>query len=432
MYDIAVHSGGYVGLTCAIHFAKAGKRVLCYDPDRTVVDGINSGTPKANEFLGYLGNTYPRENLQATNVFEETLACDVHFLAVPSEKDDEPWMSIVQSCLGMIARERAGKKTLVIIESTLQPGAVDSFIRANPSLISDTLEIAVCPRRDWFADAAKNLSSLPRVVGGYTPSATDWACDVLSAVTPREKLMPTSYRTAEVTKALENALFHAPIALCHSLALAYPELDIAEAARLAATHWRFESFGGLHLNLGTSGRCVPIGSKYLRDGAGDQVVDLLDSVLDTEDEMPEAVAQAITRRVVPNARILILGVAYRPGFHDAGMSGGLRVAGAFMSPVKIDFVDPVFADHEIVNLARDKYRVQNFEVVDVTALHEERLATYDAVILATPHAQFADLPDRFTRLGQVLFDARGAWQSRRQVFRERGILYLNVGSPGWR
>lgn len=429
---VAVHALGYVGWSAAVAFSMNGEKVIAYDPDRRTIDAINNGTPRAGDFLEYLGKVDYQKNLVATNVFEDTLECDVHILAVPSEKDDEPWMQIVESCLSMIARERAGKKTLVIIESTLQPGAVDGFIKANPSLISEDLELAVCPRRDWFCDASKNLSTLPRVVGGYTPSATDWACDVLSIVTPREKLMKTSYRTAELTKALENALFHAPIALCHSLALAYPELDIAEAARLAATHWRFESFGGLHLNLGTSGRCVPLGTKYLREGAGDQIVDLLDSVLDTEDEMPEAVAQAITRRVAPHARILILGVAYRPGFRDAGMSGGLRVAAAFTSPVKIDFCDPVFADHEITALARDKYRVQNFGVVDVASLHEERLATYDAVILATPHAQFADLPERFTRLGQVLFDARGVWRSHHEAFRDRGILHLNVGSSGWR
>lgn len=426
--DIVIHAGGYVGLTAGIHYANAGKRVLVCDPDPDVVFGINTGTPKANEFLGYLGHTYPRELLRATTEIHDTIGCDVHVIAVPSEAGDEPYMDIVGRVLGELAVYRRDAKTLVIIESTMQPGAVDGFLAGNPDL--SRLTIAVAPRRDWFASKDKHLGNLYRVVGGVTPEATAWAVDVISVVTPVDKIMQTDYRTAEVVKPLENALFHAPIALCHSLALAYPHLDMAEATRMAATHWRFESFGGLHLNAAVGGRCIPLAAKYLRDGAGDQTLDLIDAMLDIEEAMPEAVAQAITKRVGLGARVLILGVGYRPEFKDAGMSPGLRVAAWLPRDTYVDFCDPFFPNDELLSLAGGKHQMSNCGVAAIEQLDGPFLGQYQAVLLATPHAAFETIPEKLS-CGQLVFDARGAWLNHKESFRNRGILWIRTGSPDW-
>src|SRR5690349_6044860 len=54
MNKIAIHGLGYVGLTAAVHWARAGWTVLAYDRDTKVIDALRSGTPRAGEFLSYL------------------------------------------------------------------------------------------------------------------------------------------------------------------------------------------------------------------------------------------------------------------------------------------------------------------------------------------------------------------------------------------
>jgi len=250
---IVIHGLGYVGLTCAAHFAKSGVNVIGYDPDQSVVDAINAGKPKAGEFLGYLGDNIQGLPFRATTDFTEVCAHRIHIIAVPTEKDGEPWMLLVRRVVWTLL-DVLPIGSLIIIESTLTPGTIDQLMKEYTG--EHGCLVAHAPRRDWFADPEKNLATIPRVLGGFTPAATEAAAKVLEDVTPAELILQTDHRTAELVKPLENALFHLPIMLAHEMALIYPGHDVREAVRLASTHWRFASFGGLYLGMGSGGRCL--------------------------------------------------------------------------------------------------------------------------------------------------------------------------------
>lgn len=259
---IVVHGLGYVGLTAAVHYAQAGWRVFGYDPDVKTVDAIYSDRPRGGEFLGrYLGEPVAqlvREGrLSATTSLAQVMGMQTHVLAVPTERDGKPHDAIVLGALKQLLVDRFGPPLTVLVESTLTPGTVDRFMAAHPAAkeaVGLGAVLAVCPRRDWFADPEKNLATLARVVGGVTPRCTRRAAEVVGTVS--REVLTTDYRTAELTKALENALFHVPVAFLHQLAYALPDHNVAEAARLAATHWRLASFGSLYLGFGTGGRCL--------------------------------------------------------------------------------------------------------------------------------------------------------------------------------
>lgn len=277
---IAYHGLGYVGLTGAVHFALAGIDVIGFDPDPTIAAAVNDGKPKHGEFLSYLGDKLSAASghLRATTQFADTLEADVHIVAVPTERKGEPFDAIVFEVLTKLWQS-AKDGAIVLVESTLAPGTIDRWVATVPKAYAQyevtqaadgassgvavrasrdvadigtgKFHLAVCPRRDWFADQSKSLAALPRIVGGYTPLSTEMAEDVLSHVST--KILRTTYRTAEITKALENALLHVPLMYVHQLAMALPEHDVAEAVRLAGTHWRLMP---LHLNVGTGGRCL--------------------------------------------------------------------------------------------------------------------------------------------------------------------------------
>ena len=454
--DVVIHGGGYVGLTGAVHWALAGKQVLIYDPNMEVCEAINAGAPKAGEFLKYLSEHAGPEvftRIRASSVLHNLAGslwpwrAPVHVIAVPSERDGAPWVDLVLEVLDTIARNVEpgvdNLPTLVLIESTLTPGTVDRFLQttlkgARPVITGAThhgavYEIAVCPRRDWFADPTKNLGSLPRVVGGVTPRVTERACQVLSDVS--QNILPTDYRTAELTKPLENALLHVPVMLAHEMAMTYPEHDIVEALRLAGTHWRLSQY---YLNFGTGGRCVPLGSQYLYAGSK-EYQPLLKGATDTEEIIRRLVAETAVRWATdgngqPRGLVGVLGLAYRPEFRDAGSSAGVAIAKALVAKEVRTFVhDPMWTEAEILQMVPGVLPEAAFgcELNPSALLHFA-----DVILLATPHQMYLDWPwtlEGAFRKRQIILDAQGAWNVPRAqvVFKARGVDYRQVGKPGW-
>ena len=411
--EIAVHGGGYVGLTAAIHYAAAGKIVVVYDPDEPVVDAINGGKPKASDLLGDISGVFPAERLRATTNFACVRDAPVHVVCVPSEKDGAPWMDLVAQAVRRIAAG-LGDEGLIMVESTVTPGTLHEFAE----LPARGIHVAHAPRRDWFAEPERNLATLQRVVGGITPRCTERAIEVISAVTPRALILATDCRTAELVKPLENAFLHVPVMLACEIAQGYPDLDVAQAVELACTHWRLMK---IYLNAGTGGRCVPLGSQYLREGASQRVPGLLSAAIDGEKVIRDSVARAIATRVHPGATVLVLGIAYRPGVRDAGNSSGLAVAHALREMgVSPRVYDPMWTADELAELCGVP---TSGPVVD----------TFDAVFLATPHAQFAHPRAMGVwRPGQFVLDAQGAWVGEREHFAACGVTYKRIGDPGWR
>lgn len=409
--EIAVHAGGYVGLTAAIHYARAGKVVMIYDPDQSVVDAICRGTPKAGEVVGDVGDLLGGDRLRATTNFELVKDAPVHVVCVPSEKDGAPWMDLVTEVVRSIAAARRAR--LIIVESTVTPGTLGAF----SDLPAQGVNVAHAPRRDWFAEPARNLASLQRVVGGLTPECTQRAIELVSAVTPRELILATDCGTAELVKPLENAFLHVPVMLACEVAQVYPHLDVAQAVELACTHWRLMT---IYLNAGTGGRCVQLGSRYLLDGTTRSVAGVLNAAIGGERTIRDSAARAIATRVKPGATVLVLGIAYRPGFRDAGNSSGLAVARALqemgLSP---SVYDPMWTPDELETMCQ---LPASAPAVDM----------FDAVFLATPHAQLASPRDVGAwHRGQFVLDAQGAWGAHRDYFAELEIEYKRIGDPGW-
>jgi UDP-N-acetyl-D-glucosamine dehydrogenase len=427
MNTIVIHGLGYVGLTAAVHFAKAGWQVIGYDPDKDTVAGLMLGRPRAGEFLSYLDADVKalvdQGRLQATSQRLDVLDQKIHLIAVPTERNGKPFDVIVDSVLDILVLVSGVE--LILVESTLTPGTVDRFIERNRNRVMPHL--AVCPRRDWFADPKKNLGTLPRIVGGVTPESTRKAVEVLSVVSPT--IHETDYRTAELVKALENALLHVPVMLVHQLAYALPKHNVAEAVRLATTHWRFESLAPMYLGFGTGGRCVPLGTEYLvkaAEGAGYGGLTLGAEALKWDELHRHAVAGSMLPQALAG-RALVLGIAYRPQFRDAGRSPGLDVAKhlAHMG-VKVDVHDPMWSEQELLNMVRGYgFNIWSRQL-------RGQVMVYDSVLLATPHIQYRDLPGRYNwRAGQRVLDGSGMWKAYRPYFERFGVSYHQVGEPGW-
>lgn len=418
MLEIVIHGLGYVGLTAAVHYARAGWTVLGYDVEEKIIAALNAGEPRAMEFLSYVNDDVRKlvkaGKLAATCDFERVAKQRVHVVCVPTERDGHPYDHIIEAALSRLLMS-VPDDALIMIESTLTPGFVD-HLRTNELFkrVGTSVSLAVCPRRDWFADPEKNLETLPRIVGGVTAACTARAIEVIKTVS--KTIHVTSYRTAELTKALENALLHVLVMFAYQLAYAMPEHDVAEALRLAGTHWRLTP---LYLGFGTGGRCVPLGTEYLVKASRERL-QLGRAAIDWDRKFRSVIADVVEK--ISPKRVLVLGMAYRPQFRDMGMSPGLHVAQELRRrSIHTNVHDTMWTTDEIE-------RTTGFPVPSLTEMKH-----FDVVLLATPHSAYLELPTnpKLWRRGQYVLDGSGAWASKRGKFDERGVIYRQVGEPGW-
>lgn len=431
--DVVYWGAGYVGLTGAVHFGRAGVPVTIYDIDPGVVTSINQGQPRGQEFLSYLHTDLARllhqQRLRATTNILELAQSTTFLVAVPSEKQGQPWMdAVIESVLNII--RVCENLPLIIIESTLTPGTAGKIVQIvgerMHEVCGEDYYLAVAPRKDWFADQNKSLATLPRIVGGVTPECTRQAVEVLQQVS--SDIHKTDAETAELTKAIENGLFHTCVMYAQELAMALPEKNIAEALRLACLHWRLPT---VTLGFGTGGRCIPLGNKYLLAAAkgatpGQQIEERLPlacHALALDQESRNCVAD-FAEDFCSDAykRVLVLGLGYRPDFSDVGQSPGLAIAQRLARRGV-----PVVVHDTLYTAAEVK---KKFEL-DYLPLAE--MASCDLILLATPHSSYLPLPhsQSLWREGQVVLDAQGAWAGCRELFLQHGVHYTRVGDPRW-
>ena len=330
-------------------------------------------------------------------------------IAVPTEKDGEPYFDAINSAIGAI-KDSKHKDTLVIIESTLTPGVSEKYIA--PYIKN----FAVCPRRDWlgFDEPGRTLQNLPRIVGGSNEESTKMALDLLKEVC--NTLHPCSYKEAELVKATENSMRHIGSVYAQQLALGYPELDTRKILKLAATKWNVPEY---YPNvLGTSGYCIPISSKYIIHGAENKdVLTIPEETLKLDDSISELVAGVIKSK--EPKKIAILGLAYLGNIKVHILSGAMRLIEHLDKEI-VYVHDPLYTKEEIESITGCNYL--NFP---------EDLKDFDIIVVASGH-DFYEYCDReqlkeLTKDAMYILDNSAIWE-RKADFK---CKYIVPGRRNW-
>ena len=207
---------------------------------------------------------------------------------------------------------------------------------------------------------------------------------------------------AELTKLLENTFRHVNIALVNELAVFAHELGVDLWAAIDAASTKPFGFMPFRPGPGAGGHCLPVDPSYLswqvrrRLRAPFRFVELANEV---NERMPGYVVRRIQEQLnrdslaIRGARILVLGVAFKPGTSDVRESpalvliDGLRQLGALVTAVD-PHVDPNVAKLE-------------FELVPLAA---DTVGEADLVVIATDHDEFDY--ELVTRHARRVFDTR--------------------------
>jgi UDP-N-acetyl-D-glucosamine dehydrogenase len=231
-------------------------------------------------------------------------------------------------------------------------------------------------------------------------------------------------REAEMAKLIENTFRQVNIALVNELATIAPALgvDLWEALDAAAT----KPFGYLPFwpGPGVGGHCIAIDPTYLSWRVEQHLgfgIGFIEHARSVNNRMPAYVAarvgEALNRmgRPLRGARIVLVGLAYKPGVDDVRESPALGVLERLLaSGARIVYHDPHVPS---IRLDRrrsgDVLRADREVTLSSRPLDPRLLAASDCAVILTAHpdvdydALIADSP--------MVFDATGVTRSRRDA-----------------
>jgi nucleotide sugar dehydrogenase len=335
---VVIVGQGYVGLPVALRAGELGFSVVGYDTSQERIDALHS----ASSYVEDVSDDALRDALDAgywpTRDPLDLRAFDIAVITVPTPlRDGAPDLSYIEAAgRDLAARLEAG--ALVVLESTTYPGTTEELLRPileTSGLRADTdFFLGYSPERIDPGNPHWTFVNTPKVVSGIDADS----CRVVEAFYGAlvEKVVPVSSTgEAELVKLLENTFRHVNIALVNELAMFARDLgvDIWSAIDAAAS----KPFGYMRFTPGpgVGGHCLPIDPSYLawtverRLGHRFRFVELAN---DVNRGMPEYVVDRVAAllnnegRSVKGSRILLVGLAYKPGTSDWRESPAMIVA----------------------------------------------------------------------------------------------------------
>jgi UDP-N-acetyl-D-glucosamine dehydrogenase len=353
---VAVVGMGYVGLPTALSLADNGAdEVIGFDVSEGRLADIKADRvdllPRDHMRLQlHLG----RDSLTLTTEPQVLTEVDAILICVPTPIDahHSPDLRAVRdACAVVVDHARAGQT--IMLTSTTYVGCTRAL------LVLPLIERGLAPGKDVFiAFAPERIDpgvanhcpeATPRVVGGVTSECARQAESVLRH-TAASLHRVSSPEAAEMTKVLENTYRAVNIALINEFAGAAAELgvDVIEVIEAAAT--KPYGFTAFYPGPGVGGHCIPCDPHYLLWQLRARRVNMpvISTAMTAIALRPrEVVAQARTMLAengtpTKEARVLVVGVAYKPGVADVRESPALEIIEELLNAeALVSFTDPM-------------------------------------------------------------------------------------------
>ena len=323
---LAIIGQGYVGLPLAMAAVDAGWIVIGVDNFEAKVAQINGGSSPVEDISdGQLQAAIAKGVYKATTDYSTVAQASVNTICVPTPLDAkrEPDLTFLRNAATGIA-PFVSNETLVVSESTSYPGTLREIIipvvNALKPVESSVVYFASAPERVNPGDPVWNQKNTPRLVGAIDGESQKRAlafyesiCDAAVSVSTPE--------VAEAAKLLENTFRLVNIALINEITQLCSASGISVHEVIDAASSKPYGFMAFRPGVGVGGHCIPVDPLYLtwwarQNGGQATFVESADSI---NHKMPKYVAEralSIVDQDIKNPKVLILGVAYKPGVGD--------------------------------------------------------------------------------------------------------------------
>lgn len=383
---------GYVGLPLAVEKAKAGFETIGFDVQAQKVEMVNQGHNYIGDVVDSdLKRLVEEKRLSATNDF--SFIREVDFIAIcvptPLDKHQQPDISYVRDSAKEIAKYLK-RETMVVLESTTYPGTTEELVKTileNGSGLKCSVDfyLGFSPERVDPGNLIYKTKNTPKVVGAIGADATEVIASMYRAVLEGDVYEVSSPAVAEMEKILENTYRNINIGLVNELTMLCHKMGISFWEVVDAAKTKPYGFQPFYPGPGLGGHCIPLDPYYLSWKAREYGfhTSMIESSMMINDKMPEYCVERAGKMLnsfeksLKNAKILVLGVAYKQDIDDYRESPAIRVIDELKKEqALVDFYDPWISEY------RENGKIEK----GLTEISPEIIASYDLVMITAAHS----------------------------------------------
>ncbi|MDO5018771.1 MAG: nucleotide sugar dehydrogenase [Lagierella massiliensis] len=371
---------GYIGLPTALMLAKSGNEVYGTDiKEETVKKLIEKKLTFEEEGMDEL---FEEALNKSISFGTKPVKTDTYIITAPTPYDKNSKkldcsyvVNAVESVL-----DYAMDNSIIIIESTVSPGAIDRYIRPVVEEYSNknNKKIHIChaPERIIPGNMVYELINNSRTIGADDKRVAIRVKEIYSTFCKGE-INFTDIKTAEMTKVIENTFRDVNIAFANELAKICKQggLDVNEVINIANKHPRVNI---LKPGPGIGGHCIPVDPWFL---VGDYPLstELIYKARQINDSMPKFVLNEIyeimrENNITDPSKVGLYGLTYKENIDDIRESPTLQILElqkrSLASPLKT--YDPWVKNKITENQYFDfKEFLDSIEMIVVLVSHDE-------------------------------------------------------------
>ncbi|MFC4357932.1 nucleotide sugar dehydrogenase [Halobium salinum] len=386
---ICIVGQGYVGLPLAIAFDEEGHDVVGFDIDDDKISTLNDGVDTTGGDLG--DATIAGSDVSFTTDAAAMAQTDYVIVTVPTPVDEmnNPDLGFVEAA-GETVAPHLTEDTTVVLESTVYPGVTREVLgpileRDSGLTVGEDLALGYSPER-LAPGTDRTVRDVKKIVSGSDEETLDDLTDLYGSIVDAGVYPAPSIEVAEAAKVTENVQRDINIALMNELSIICEHLDIDthEVLEAAGTKWNFHDYRpGL-----VGGHCIPVDPNYLAHGAerAGYQPKLIMQGREVNEYMPKHTAELALKAfnkqgtLARDARVLVLGLAYKPNVGDIRTS---EVKGVIEHLQEYDVEVQGYDPHADDERSEEYFGIEMQETLE--------FADFDGVVLATPHDEFENL-----------------------------------------
>jgi len=432
--SVCVIGIGRIGLPTALSFANSGLPTVGVDINTELVEMINSKIFPLKDEPGYdvIFEKVTNQKFNATTKIEDIVPkSDVVILSLPTpmDKNNVPDYSALLS-VGKQLGQLLSNDTLVIVESTVEPGFIENDLinvieSSDKKLVAGKdFAIGVCPETANPGQIMNDFEKLPRLVGAIDEKTKNTIMKIYKHVFTVDLIPMPNCKTANAVKLTTNVFRDLNIAFVNELAILFEKvgIDIMTVLDAAKTKYNFQVH---YPGPGVGGPCLPVNAYQMINLAKNMGFDTLKSVemgRSINESMPMHVINLLSdafiesKKSLENSNVLVLGISYKPDVKDIQISPAEIIIEKLKNlKTNVLIYDPYFKSTNVFNLQTESNLI-------------EALQKSDALILVTAHKEFHNLDPIFLKSkmkNAIVIDSKCIINQ--QSAKNAGLVYRGLG-----
>lgn len=334
---VGIIGTGYVGLPTGVGLAELGHDVICIDKDENKINALQNGQITLYEegLEELLRKNFQSGKIKFTTSMQQGIAdADVVLIAVgtpPHPVTKAADMQYIYAAAEELSHYLTGY-TVVAVKSTVPVGTgdeVEAIIRKNNSKADfDVISVPEFLREGY---AVKDFFNPDRIViGTESERAKSTMAELYASFADKTTILYVKRRSSETIKYASNAFLAVKIHYINEMAdfCEQSGADISEVAKGMGLDTRI---GNRFLNAGPGygGSCFPkdtMAMAYMARQNGVNMT-LIEDVIKENTNRKKKMAHRILEAVkdIPNAKIAVLGLAFKNGTDDCRESPAMEI-----------------------------------------------------------------------------------------------------------